>query len=72
LRYLGRILCVEIWRFLQKTAIANVEKSPCRTFSAADYFSAAQYFYQSNGDINKSEIYMIKALELSAEKPFYY
>jgi hypothetical protein len=39
----------------QKTAIANVEKALAGP-SAADYFSAAQYFYQSNGDINKSEI----------------
>jgi hypothetical protein len=55
----------------QKTAIANIEKALAGP-SAADYFSAAQYFYQSNGDINKARSYVDKALELSAEKPFYY
>jgi hypothetical protein len=55
----------------QKKAIANVEKALAGP-SAGDYFSAAQFFYQSNGDINKARSYVDKALELSAEKPFYY
>jgi hypothetical protein len=55
----------------QKKAIANVEKALAGP-AAGDYFSAAQFFYQSNGDINKARSYVDKALELSAEKPFYY
>lgn len=55
----------------QKTAIANIEKAIAGP-SAGDYFSAAQYFYQSNGDINKARSYVDKALEMSSEKPFYY
>jgi hypothetical protein len=38
--------------------------------SAGDYFAAAQFYYQSNGDINKARTYIDKALEMSAEKPF--
>jgi len=55
----------------QKTAIANIEKAIAGP-SAGDYFSAGQYFYQSNGDINKARSYVDKALEMSSEKPFYY
>lgn len=55
----------------QKTAIANIEKALAGP-SAGDYFSAAQYFYQSNGDINKARSYVDKALAMNAEKPFYY
>jgi hypothetical protein len=31
-----------------------------------------QFYYQSNGDINKARTYIDKALEMSAEKPFYF
>jgi tetratricopeptide (TPR) repeat protein len=55
----------------QKKAIANVEKALAGP-SAGDYFSAAQFFYQSNGDINKARSFVDKALESSSEKPFYY
>jgi hypothetical protein len=55
----------------QKTAIANVEKALAGPTSG-DYFSAAQYFYQSNGDIDKTRSYVDKALELNSEKPFFY
>jgi hypothetical protein len=43
---------------LPKTAIANIEKALAGP--SADYFSAAQYFYQSNGDINKRDPMLIK------------
>lgn len=55
----------------QKTAIASIEKALAGPTSS-DYFAAAQYFYQSNGDMNKALIYVNKALELSKEKPFWY
>jgi len=55
----------------QKAAIASIEKvlgGP----SANDYFASAQYFYQSNGDMNKALTYINKALELSTDKPFWF
>ncbi|MEZ7499423.1 DUF2911 domain-containing protein [Flavobacterium sp. Arc3] len=55
----------------QKNAIASIEKVLAGP-AAGDYFSAAQYFYQSNGDINTARTYIDKALELSADKPFYF
>jgi tetratricopeptide (TPR) repeat protein len=55
----------------QKAAIASIEKALSGP-SAGDYFSSAQYFYQSNGDLNKALIYVNKALELNADKPFWY
>ncbi|MBC5838388.1 DUF2911 domain-containing protein [Flavobacterium muglaense] len=55
----------------QKIATASIEKALAGP-SSADYFASAQYLFQSNGDVAKSRAYMDKALELSAEKPFYY
>jgi tetratricopeptide (TPR) repeat protein len=40
--------------------------------TAGDYFSSAQYFYQSNGDMNKALEYVNKALDLNKDKPFWY
>jgi hypothetical protein len=39
--------------------------------SAGDYFAAAQFYYQSNGDIN-ARTYIDKALEMSAENHFFF
>lgn len=55
----------------QKIAIASIDKVLSGP-SASDYFSSGQYFYQSNGDLNKALEYVNKALELSTEKPFWY
>jgi len=55
----------------QKAAIASIEKALAGP-TAGDYFSAAQFYYQSNGDLNKALGYVNKALELNAEKPFWY
>ena len=55
----------------QKIATASIEKVLAGP-TAADYFSAGQYLFQSNGDIAKSRSYIDKALELSTEKPFWY
>ena len=55
----------------QKTAISNIEKALAGP-SAGDYFSAAQYLFQSNGDIAKARTYVDKALEMSIEQPFWY
>ena len=54
-----------------KMALASIEKA-LNGPSAADYFSAAQYYYQSNGDMNKALTFVNKALELNTDKPFWY
>lgn len=55
----------------QKTANANIEKALAGPTSA-DYFAAAQFIFQSNGDNDKALEYVNKALDMSAEKPFWY
>lgn len=55
----------------QKTAMANIERVLSGP-TANDFFGAAQYYYQSNGDLTKALTYVNKALELSPEKPFWY
>ena len=55
----------------QKTAMASIDKALAGATSA-DYFSAAQYYYQSNGDSTKALVYINKALEMNKDKPFYY
>ena len=55
----------------QKLTLANIEKVLAGPTSA-DYFSAAQYIYQTNGDNVKAMAYMDKAMEMSTEKPYWY
>lgn len=57
----------------KKTAMANIDKVLAGP-AASDYFASAQYFYQSNGDVNKALEYINKATEMSASKgtPFWY
>ncbi|WP_396159774.1 DUF2911 domain-containing protein [Flavobacterium sp.] len=41
--------------------------------SAKDYYASAQYYYQSNTDLNKALLWMNQAIPLSGEKvPFWY
>ena len=54
----------------QKTALANIEKALAGP-TWSDYFSAAQFYYQSNGDMNKALSYVNKAQDMSKDKPFY-
>lgn len=58
----------------QKTAIASITKALAGP-TAGDYFSSAQYFYQSNGDMNKALEYVNKALGMTKageDAPFWY
>jgi tetratricopeptide (TPR) repeat protein len=55
----------------QKIAMASIDKALAGA-TAGDYYAAAQYLFQSNGDITKALTYIDKALELSKDKPFYY
>lgn len=47
----------------QKMAMASIEKALAGP-TAGDYYSAAQYFYQSNGDLNKALEYVNKAVSM--------
>ena len=55
----------------QQKAIANIDKVLAGP-AAADYFSAAQFLFQSNGDNAKALGYINKALDMSQDKPFWY
>lgn len=55
----------------QKTALASIEKALAGP-TAGDYFSASQYYFQSNGDMTKALEYITKALEMNKDKPFWY
>jgi hypothetical protein len=58
----------------QKAALANIEKVLAGP-SAGDYFSSAQYLFQSNGDLNKALEYVNKATSMTkagADTPFWY
>ena len=55
----------------EKKATANIEKALAGP-TAGDYFSAAQFLFQSNGDNNKALVYVNKALDMNTEKPFWY
>jgi hypothetical protein len=54
-----------------KTTMANIDKTLAGP-TAGDYFSSAQYMYQSNGDNAKALEYVNKALAMNADKPFWY
>ncbi|TDE07215.1 DUF2911 domain-containing protein [Flavobacterium sandaracinum] len=55
----------------QQKATANIEKALSGPTSA-DYFSAAQFLFQSNGDTAKALVYVNKALDMTKDKPFWY
>ncbi len=55
----------------QKMAMASIDKIMAGP-SAGDYFSAAQFYLQSNGDMTKALAYVNKALELNKATPYWY
>lgn len=58
----------------QKAALASIEKVLAGP-TAGDYFSSAQYLFQSNGDLNKALEYVNKATSMTkagADIPFWY
>ena len=57
----------------QKSAMASIEKALAGP-TAGDYYSSAQYYFQSNGDMNKALEYVNKALSMvkpGADVPFW-
>ncbi|MGL2963414.1 DUF2911 domain-containing protein [Flavobacterium sp. RSB2_4_14] len=58
----------------QKAAMASISKTLAGP-TAGDYFSSAQYFYQSEGDMNKALEYVNKAVNMTKageDVPFWY
>lgn len=58
----------------QKMAMASIEKTLAGP-TANDYFSSAQYFLQSNGDLKKALDYINKAISMvkpGTDAPFWY
>jgi tetratricopeptide (TPR) repeat protein len=55
----------------KKLAIASIEKTLAGP-TPEEFYTAAQYYYQSNSDIEKGRAYIDKAIELSKNVPFYY
>ena len=55
----------------QKTAMASIDKALAGP-TDGDYFSSAQYLFQSNGDLVKALTYVNKALDMSKDKPYFY
>jgi hypothetical protein len=55
----------------QKAAMASIDKALAGP-TAGDYFSSAQYLFQSNGDLVKALTYVDKSLDMSKDKPYYY
>lgn len=55
----------------KKIAIASIEKTLAGP-TPEEFYTAAQYYYQSNNDIEKARTYIDKAVELSKNVPFYY
>ena len=55
----------------QKIALASIDKvlgGP----TSGDYYSSAQYYYQSKVDFSKALTYVNKAIELNKEAPYWY
>lgn len=59
----------------KEAAMSSIEKTLAGP-KAGDYFSAAQYFYNSNGDMNKAYVWVNKAVEYATvegkDAPFWY
>ncbi len=64
------IVPVKIEVSTEKMAMESIEKTLAGP-SSGDYYSAAQYYYQSNMDSAKALNYVNKALEVNKDKPFY-
>lgn len=54
-----------------KNAMASIQKALGGP-SSNDYYSAAQYLFQSNGNILDARTYIDKSLDMRTDKPFYF
>lgn len=55
----------------QKTTLASIDRALAGP-TAGDYFAAAQYYFQSNLDSAKALTFVNKAIDMNADKPFWY
>lgn len=55
----------------QKTAMASIDKVLAGP-TAGDYYAAAQYYFTSNGDLNKALTFVTKAYDMHEKKPYWY
>lgn len=55
----------------QKVALESITKTLSGP-SAADYYAAAQYYFQNDTDLTKALQYINKAYELNDKKPYWY
>ncbi|MDD3004912.1 DUF2911 domain-containing protein [Flavobacterium sp.] len=64
------LVAVKIEVPTNKTAMASIENA-LNGPSAADYYAAGTYYFQSNGDMKKALEYVDKALTMNPNKPFW-
>lgn len=55
----------------QKAAMESIDKVLAGP-GAVDYYNAAQYYFQSNGDLSKALTYISKAYDMHEKKPYWY
>ena len=55
----------------QKNTMSSIDKTLAGPI-AGDYFSSAQYLFQSNGDLLKARAYIDKAIDMNIDKPYFY
>lgn len=55
----------------QKIAMESIDKVLAGP-SAVDYYNAANYYFTSNGDLNKALTYVSKAYDMHEKKPYWY
>lgn len=64
------LVAVKIEVPTNKIALASIDRA-LNGPTAADYFAAGTYYYQSNGDMKKALQLVDKALDMSEQKPFW-
>ncbi|MDO4880287.1 MAG: DUF2911 domain-containing protein [Capnocytophaga sp.] len=52
-------------------SLGNINQKDASTFTARDYYEAAVYLLNTNGDLNKANEYMSKAIQMQPDAPFY-
>ena len=64
------LVAVKIEVPTNKTTMASIDKA-LNGPTAADYYAAGTYYFQSNGDMNKALEYVDRALNMNEQKPFW-
>jgi tetratricopeptide (TPR) repeat protein len=64
------LVAVKIEVPTNKTTMASIDKA-LNGPTAADYYAAGTYYFQSNGDMKKALEYVDRALNMNEQKPFW-